>query len=255
MLHDLHISVVIPALNEEQAIGKVITELQTLKKGQQCIIDDIVVCDNGSTDKTAAVARNLGAQVVYQAQAGYGIACLTAIKHLKHTDIILFIDSDHSCITHQALRLLVPLANDPSLDLVIGSRTLGSVESGAVTLPQKFGTLLAAQLIRWIWKKRVTDLGPFRAIRASALATLNMQDTAYGWTVEMQVKAIQHDLSIKEVAVDSICRIGQSKISGTIKGVLGAGKGILSMIAKLWWQQKKHPNNYAIFTKSYITKK
>ena len=239
MLNDQHISVVIPALNEEGAIGLVVSEVLSLRNQEnQQLIDDVVVCDNGSTDRTAEVAMEQGARVVTQPTPGYGIACLTAIAHLKSTDIVLFIDGDHSCVTDQALRILKPFSIHSQTDLVIGSRTLGVMEAGSLTLPQRFGTALATFLIRGIWGARVTDLGPFRAIRFQALKQLNMNDTTFGWTVEMQVKAIQQDLTMEEVPVDSIRRIGVSKISGTVKGVIGAGIGIVSMIGRLWWAQK-----------------
>jgi hypothetical protein len=122
-------------------------------------------------------------------------------------------------------------------DLAIGSRTLGNIEPGSLTLPQLFGNKLASRLIHLIWQFTVSDLGPYRAISRTALAELNMEDKTFGWTIEMQIKAIQKKFKIVELAVDTRRRIGKSKISGTIKGSIGAGKGILGMIAKLWWQE------------------
>ncbi len=243
MIQQQHVSVVIPALNEEQAIGKVVAELVALSNDwEQPLIDTIVVCDNGSSDNTAAVARHAGAHVVYQAEPGYGAACQTAIAALPATDIVLFIDGDHSCVASQATLLLQRAVH--SADLVIGSRTLGDIESGALTLPQQFGNWLAAQLIRLLWGARVTDLGPYRAIRHDALQRLRMVDRRFGWTVEMQIKAIQLGLTTTEVAVDSTRRIGQSKISGTVRGVIGAAHGILGTIAKLRWQQWREKSSY-----------
>jgi glycosyltransferase involved in cell wall biosynthesis len=232
MYKNLKVSVVIPARDEEKSIGLVVEELRAL---QNRLIDDIVVCDNGSNDLTAQRAKQAGARVVYEKRAGYGIACLTALAALDASDIILFTDGDHSFKAAQAIRLLDGIAE--GADLVIGSRVLGQIESGALTAPQAMGNRLAGFLIKCLWGVKVTDLGPYRAIRSSALDRLKMMDTAFGWTVEMQVKAIQQGLRMIEVPVDTKRRIGKSKISGTLRGTIGAGVGILSMIAKLWWQK------------------
>ncbi len=243
MIQQQHVSVVIPALNEEQAIGKVVSELVALRNDQaQPLIDAIVVCDNGSSDNTAAVARHAGALVVYQAEPGYGIACQTAMAALGETDIVLFVDGDHSCVASQSLPLLQAAVHDA--DLVIGSRTLGHIEPGALTPPQQFGNWLAAKLIHVLWGTQVTDLGPYRAIRYDALKRLRMADRRFGWTVEMQIKTIQLGLKTTEVAVDSTRRIGQSKISGTVRGVIGAAHGILGTIATLRWRQWREKERY-----------
>jgi glycosyltransferase involved in cell wall biosynthesis len=238
MYKNMKVSVVIPARNEEKSIGLVVEEMLVLQNAQKTrLIDDIVVCDNGSKDLTAQRALVAGARVVYEKKPGYGTACLTALAALKATDIILFTDGDHSFKAAQAIRLLDGIAN--GADLVIGSRVLGRVEKGALTVPQAMGNRLASFLIKWLWGAKVTDLGPYRAIRSTALERLKMMDTAFGWTVEMQVKAIQQGLQMIEVPVDTLLRIGKSKISGTLRGTIGAGVGILSMIAKLRWQQTK----------------
>lgn len=238
MYRNLTISVVIPARDEEKSIGLVVKELLALQNEQQTrLIDEIVVCNNGSNDLTAQCAKEAGALVVYENKPGYGIACLTAIAALKPTDIVLFTDGDYSFKAAQAVRLLDGIVD--GADLVIGSRVLGRIESGALTLPQTMGNRLASFFIKSLWGHQVTDLGPYRAIRSSALECLDMTDTAFGWTVEMQVKAIQQGLQIIEVPVDTKRRIGKSKISGTFRGTIGAGVGILSMIAKLWWQQQQ----------------
>lgn len=229
------VAVVIPALNEEKAIGVVVGNLMALRCDDLTVIDDIVVCDNGSTDNTAQVARTKGAQVVQQITPGYGIACLTAIAQLPTCDIVLFVDGDDSCFAEQALLLLKGIVDGD--DLAIGSRTLGTIEPGALTKPQLFGNWLASHLITLFWRQKITDLGPFRAIRSSALQSLNMLDKTFGWTVEMQVKAIIHGMTVSEYSVDSKVRIGQSKISGTVSGSVKAGIGILSMIAKLFIRQ------------------
>jgi len=237
MINNKHVCVVIPAKNEANAIGLVIDDLLALTSEHSPfpLIDCIVVCDNGSTDNTSEVAINAGAQVVTQSTPGYGIACLTALQQLPSTDIILFIDGDHSFYAEQGTALIKAI--DQGADLAIGSRTLGRQEPGALTPPQKFGNWLASFLIRLLWGVPVSDLGPFRAISSSALRQLRMQDQQFGWTVEMQVKAAQARLSVVEIAVDTRKRIGVSKISGTVSGTIGAAKGILGTLFSLWLQQ------------------
>lgn len=232
MYQGRQIAAVLPALNEEQAIAVVLDAINALKNSdEEPIIDQIVVCDNGSSDATAEVAAERGAKVVYQPQPGYGIACLTALKQLSTCDIVLFVDADDSCHLPQAVQLIQAIvAGD---DLAIGSRTQGRIDAGALTLPQRFGNTLATWLIRQLWQQQITDLGPFRAVDYAALQRLNMQDQTFGWTVEMQVKAIQQGMQIGEYPVDSKKRIGVSKISGTLRGVIGAGVGIIGTIIKL----------------------
>lgn len=237
MYADYRIAAVLPALNEEQALPRVIAGLQQLTGPDgQSVIDQIMVCDNGSSDATTSVARAAGADVVYQAQAGYGIACLTAIAELDPCHIILFVDADDSCYVEQAMPLIQAIAEGD--DLAIGSRTMGTIESGALTYPQRAGNALASLMIRALWGKKVSDLGPFRAICQSAYKQLNMQDERFGWTVEMQIKAIQHGMRISEHPVDSKKRLGKSKISGTISGIIGAAHGIIGTILKIWLAQR-----------------
>jgi glycosyltransferase involved in cell wall biosynthesis len=239
MYRGQRISVVIPALNEQQAIAHVINDLWKLEGADgQSVIDEVVVCDNGSTDNTAQVSFKAGAKIVFQKQPGYGIACLTAIGSLHACDIVLFVDADDSCFIPQGIPLLDAIAD--GADLAIGSRTLGKMEEGALTGVQLFGNGLSSFLIRLLWKQPITDLGPFRAIKYSVLKQLNMLDERFGWTVEMQVKTIQHQFITVECPVDSKVRIGESKISGTLKGAIGAGFGILSMIAKLRLRQSNY---------------
>lgn len=241
MFQNKRVAVVIPAKDEEQAIRQVLEGLQLLPGDFGAgLIDEIVVCDNGSVDDTATVARSLGARVVSQAVPGYGIACLTAIDHIQQADIVLFIDGDNAFRATQAIPLIHAVAS--GYDLAIGSRTQGSSESGSLTLPQRFGNWLAATLIYWIWGEAVSDLGPFRAISYPALMQLKMKDERFGWTVEMQIKAIQHGMQTVEIPVDTYRRIGESKISGTVKGSIGAGLGILSMIYKLRQQSSAIEN-------------
>lgn len=239
MYKGLRVAVVIPALNEELAIGHVINDLWCLRSPEQvCVIDHIVVCDNGSTDKTSVIAEFCGAHVVSQPIAGYGIACLTAINSLPESDIVLFVDGDRSCDISQAMLLLEGIFNGD--DVAIGSRTLGSMEPGSLTIPQQFGNWFAAFLIKILWNYTLTDLGPFRAVRTRSLAQMGMKDQAFGWTVEMQVKSIILGFQMNEYPVNSIVRLGKSKISGTVRGSINAGIGILSMIAKLKLKFKKY---------------
>lgn len=231
------VGVVVPARDEEHSIGSVVADLLALRDEDGVrVVDDIVVCDNGSTDATATRAREAGARTVRQDTRGYGLACLTALAALRPVDIVLFTDGDRSFEAVQGLRLLEAVAG--GADLAIGSRVLGRQEPGALSFPQQAGNRVASLLIRLLWGVPVTDLGPYRAIRAEALRHLDMQDRAYGWTVEMQVKAIQHGLRVVEVPVDALRRrTGRSKVGGTLRGVVGAGVGILSMIAGLRWRQ------------------
>lgn len=232
MYKNLCISVVIPAQDEEQAIGLVINDLKDIRNTDfTMVVDQIVVCDNGSVDRTAMKAIASGAKVVKQAKPGYGIACQTAIRALDACDVVLFVDGDYSCDISQSLALLEGIYSGD--DIAIGSRVLGTQERGSLTVPQRFGNWLAARLIKVFWSYELTDLGPFRAIRKKALEQLDMKDESFGWTVEMQVKSIVHSMRMTEYPVDSRVRVGQSKISGTVVGSVKAGIGILSMIFKL----------------------
>ena len=233
MYAGMTVGVVVPARDEEQNIGSVVADLLALRDDRGArVVDDLVVCDNGSTDATAARAREAGARTVGQEIPGYGLACLTALAALRPVDVVLFTDGDRSFDAVQGLRLLEAIAG--GADLAIGSRVLGRREPGALSLPQRAGNRVATLLIRLLWGVAMTDLGPYRAIRAEALQRIGMLDRAYGWTVEMQVKAIQHGLRVVEVPVDALRRrFGRSKVGGTLRGVVGAGVGILSMIARL----------------------
>lgn len=227
------VGVVIPARDEELNIAPVVEGLLSLRNtSEHPLIDQIVVCDNHSRDATAQRAREAGAKVVKQAKLGYGIACLTAIAALESVDVVLFVDGDQAFDVRQAESLLQGIVD--GADLVIGSRVLGCIEPGALSMPQLVGNRVAGILIRLLWRQRVTDLGPFRAIRSSALTKLHMEDETFGWTVEMQIKALQHKMSVKEIPVNTHRRShGDSKIGGTFRGVIGASVGILGMILKL----------------------
>ena len=216
------IKVVIPARNEEQALGKVLSEIPDTITG-------VVVADNGSTDGTAQVARDHGARVVYVSEPGYGRACLAGIKEAGACDIIVFLDGDASDYPAEMADLLAPILAGEA-DFVLGSRVLGQREKGALTPQQRFGNALACFLMKLFWKSRFTDLGPFRAIRKSTLDALNMQAPTFGWTVEMQVRALKQGVAYAEVPVNYRKRIGKSKISGTVKGVVLAGYYILGTI-------------------------
>lgn len=222
MRHGKIIGVVIPALNEADAIGKVLSEIPKW-------VDHVVVADNGSSDDTPEIARSLGAIVTLEPAGAYGAACLAGIAALPETDVTVFIDGDYSDYPAQMDRLVDPIALGET-DLVIGSRALGRAESGSLTPQQKFGNWLACWLISVFWGAKYTDLGPFRAISTEALRKIDMQDRAFGWTVEMQLRAVQEKLRFKEVPVDYRARIGHSKISGTLRGTVLAGHAILGTI-------------------------
>ncbi len=238
----LKIGVVIPALNEEASIALVITGLLALLDSHgQVLVDEIIIADNGSEDNTAKLAITTGAKVVYQPTSGYGHACIKAISALDCVDIIVFMDGDNAFFPEQLPRLLQPLTE--GMDLVLGSRTLGYAEKGSLTPQQKWGNRLAVFLIQTLWGHQYTDLGPFRVIRRKVFETLDMQELTYGWTVEMQIKVLQAGYRVCEVPVNTRVRLGKSKISGTLKGSIGAAIGIISTIAKLWRRQPYSVNS------------
>lgn len=217
-----NVKIIIPALNEAEAIAGVISSVI----GQ---VNEVIVVDNGSTDDTAFIAREAGATVVSALKPGYGRACLAGIDAAGACDIIVFMDGDAADDPDDLQTLLNPIRTG-EVAFVLGSRLIGDVEKGALTAPQRFGNSLACFLMRMIWGSRFTDLGPFRAIRRDALESLNMQALTFGWTVEMQTRALKQGISYKEVPVHYKNRIGTSKISGTVKGVVLAGWYILSTI-------------------------
>lgn len=236
MYRKLRVAVVIPALNEERSIGLVVSGLLALRnEDQSAVVDELVVGDNGSTDNTALRAREAGAQVAHEPKPGYGNACLAALGTLRSPDVVVFIDGDHAFDPAQATALLDGIAD--GADLVIGSRALGRLAGGALGPGQALGNRIVCALVRRLWGQQVTDLGPYRAIRSDALARLDMEDPRFGWTVEMQVKAVQLGLTTVEVPVDTRARIGKSKVSGTLRGATLASTGILCMIIKLRWRQ------------------
>lgn len=222
------IKVIIPAFNEEASIGKVIRDIPSEVK-------EVIVVNNGSADRTEAVAKSAGATVLFEEKKGYGYACLKGMAHIEDSedkaDIVVFLDGDYSDHPEQLPLLTSPILND-EMDMVIGARHAAEREKHAMTPQQVFGNALACTLMRWLYGARYTDLGPFRAIRYNALKALNMEDKTYGWTVEMQLKALKHKLRYTEVPVKYRDRIGVSKVSGTLKGTIMAGYKILGWVFK-----------------------
>ena len=216
------IAVVIPALNEEQAIGLVLAEIPKL-------VSEIVVVDNGSRDRTADLARAGGARVVSEARRGYGQACLAGIAAVPDADVIGFLDADYSDYPAQLTDVLAPILAGQA-DLVIGSRNLGRRAAGAQPWHAVLGTRFCVFLMNTLVGTRATDLGPFRAISADGLRRLDMRDRNFGWTVEMQMKAARRGLRVVEVPVDYRPRVGESKISGTFSGTVRAAAKILATI-------------------------
>ena len=224
MIENKKVVVIIPAFNEEESIPKVIKDIPSF-------IDEIIVANNGSTDNTAGVAAKLGATVVTENERGYGAACLKAIDFIKNKyyDIVVFLDGDYSDYPEEMNRVVKPIIKD-DYDLVIGSRMIGKREKGAMLPQAVFGNWLAAFLVKLFWNYKFTDLGPFRAIKYSSLLQLNMQDRNFGWTVEMQIKAAKQKMKCIEVPVRYRKRIGESKVTGTIKGTVKASVKILYLI-------------------------
>lgn len=222
------IDLIIPAFNEEDSIGKVLADIPEL-------VDEVVVVDNNSTDRTSEVARSAGATVLFEAQKGYGHACLKGINYLreksKRPDIIVFMDGDYSDYPEDMPGVVAPIV-EQGMDLVIGAREKALREPGSMTPQQVFGNWLATSLMKLFFGARFTDLGPFRAITFEALESMKMEDKTYGWTVEMQLKALRKKMAYDEVPVRYRKRIGVSKVSGTVKGSIFAGIKILGWIFK-----------------------
>ena len=221
------VDVIIPAYNEELSVGRVVAGIS------RTLVREVVVVNNNSKDKTETVAREAGATVLSEIKQGYGAACLKGIAYVaaksEPPDIIVFMDADYSDHADQMPSLIWPITQGKA-EMVIGSRVLGKKEKGSMTIAQVFGNKLATTLLRWIYKCRFTDLGPYRAIRFVTLMALGMTDQNYGWTVEMQLKAAKKRISSTEVPVDYRKRIGVSKVSGTVKGTVMAGYKIIMTI-------------------------
>lgn len=223
-----NIKVIIPAYNEEDSIANVVNDIPD-------IVDEIIVVSNNSTDNTEENAQKAGATVLQEPRRGYGYACLKGMEHIanqsKQTDILVFLDGDYSDYPEQLTEIIAPIIND-DIDFVIGSRVKRLREVGSMTPQQVFGNWLATFLMKLFFGAKYTDLGPFRAIKYDKLLQLQMEDKTYGWTVEMQLKAIKQKLSYVEVPMKYRNRIGVSKVSGTVKGTIFAGVKILGWIFK-----------------------
>lgn len=218
------VGVIIPVRNEAAALPKVLGAIPAW-------VHAVIVADNSSIDGSPEVARRFGATVIDEPRRGYGRACLSALAAMPPVDIVVFIDGDASDDPAEMAGLIQPIVEGHA-DFVLGSRTIGERERGSLTPQQVFGNWLACTLVRWIWGVRFTDLGPFRAIRLTSLDALKMQDENYGWTIEMQVRAAQVKLRCLEIPTRYRRRIGVSKVSGTVRGAIGAGTKILYIIAR-----------------------
>jgi len=222
------IKVIIPAYNEADSIAYVVHDIPN-------IVDEIIVISNNSTDNTEINAKNAGATVLIEKNKGYGYACLKGMDYISKQenkpDIIVFLDGDYSDYPEELINIVQPII-DNNIDLVIGSRVKQFREEGSMTPQQVFGNWLATTLMKLFFNAKFTDLGPFRAIKYDKLVALNMQDKTYGWTVEMQLKALRQKLKYVEIPVKYKKRIGVSKVSGTLKGTIMAGYKILGWIFK-----------------------
>lgn len=226
MLSDKTIAVLIPVLNEEKTLPFVLNDIP------KDLVDEVVVIDNGSADKTPAIARQSGATLLFETRKGYGYPCLKGMEYLKakKPDILVFVDGNHSDHPDEIIKLVEPMVKE-DYDLVCGSRVMGEIEEGALRVPVRFGNFLATILIRVFYGFKYTDVGPFRAIKFDKLLKLDMNDNL-GWTVEMQAKAIKAGFKILEVPVSYRGGTGKSKFTGNIKGIAIVGYRIIRAILK-----------------------
>ena len=228
----MRVSVVIPTHNEAQAIARVLADLPT------DLITEVIVVDSNSDDGTPEIAARMGARVVQEPRRGYGQACLTGLGNAGSADIVVFLDGDYSDRPSELPVLLTPIIEGQA-DITIGSRLREQRVAGALPWHQVFGNRLAAGMIRWLYGVNVSDLGPFRAGRAEVLRSLALEETTYGWAVEMILKGAVTGLRIVEVPVSYHRRIGKSKIGGTLKGTIGAAWFILSLIVRYYFRHRR----------------
>jgi glycosyltransferase involved in cell wall biosynthesis len=227
----MRVSVIIPTRNEAAALAHVLADLPA------SLVNEVLVVDSSSTDGTPEVAARMGARVIAEPRRGYGRACLTGIAHASSPDVIVFLDGDYSDRPAELPRLLAPIA-DGGADITIGSRLAGPRERGAMPWHAAFGNRLAAFLINILFGLRITDLGPFRAARADVLRHLALEEATYGWAVEMILKGALHGFRVVEVPVSYYPRIGRSKISGTVRGTVGAAWFIFSRILRYYLRRR-----------------
>jgi glycosyltransferase involved in cell wall biosynthesis len=228
----MRVSVVIPTHNEAQSIGRVLADLPSH------LVTEVIVVDSNSTDGTPELARKMGAQVIEEPRRGYGRACLTGLANAQNPDVVVFLDGDYSDRPAELPMLLAPIIEGRA-DITLGSRLSAKSNAGALPWHQAFGNRLAAGLIRLLYGVKVSDLGPFRAGRAETLRALGLEEATYGWAVEMIVKGAIAGFRIVEVPVSYHPRIGKSKISGTVKGTIGAGWFILSRIVLYSFRRRR----------------
>jgi glycosyltransferase involved in cell wall biosynthesis len=228
----MRVSVIIPTRNEASGLAHVLADLPA------GLVDEVLVVDSDSTDGTPEVAARMGARVIPEPRHGYGRACLTGIAHASSPDVIVFLDGDNSDRPAELPRLLAPIAEGRA-DITIGSRLAGPRERGAMAWHVAFGNRAAAFLIDTLFGQRITDLGPFRAARADVLRQLALEETTYGWAVEMILKGALHGFRVVEVPVSYYPRIGRSKISGTVRGTVGAAWFIFSRILRYYLRRRQ----------------
>jgi glycosyltransferase involved in cell wall biosynthesis len=228
----VRVSVIIPTRNEAQAIDRVLADLP------KDLVNEVIVVDHCSSDGTPEIAARMGARVISETRRGYGQACLTGVAAADAPDVIVFLDGDYSDRPAELPLLLAPIAEGRA-DITVGSRLAGRRAPEALPWHALFGNWLAASLIRNLFGLRISDLGPFRAARADVLRGVELEETTYGWAVELIVKGAIRDLRIVEVPVSYHPRIGKSKISGTLSGTIGAAWFILSLITRYYFQRRQ----------------